>query len=162
MFGQKRFLVACLFLLTFAAVEVRSVAALSSQTGAAPKLSGRWRVKFALSGVEKNLTFEPKANGVGVFMLLDTGPDNQPVPDAAPALWSQLTNDRVSFSGEMELPIGTCCREIGTLVFKGKFDSSNSISGRVIFVTSVEEEESPFKFRSVIGNFTATRVSNTP
>jgi hypothetical protein len=122
------------------------------------KLAGRWRVKFTMVGVEKNLVFEARAKGAGSFSLLDTGEDNKPVPDPQPAAWSELTNDRVSFSGEAELPIGTCCREIGTLLFKGNFDSANSITGKLIFVTSVDEEESPYKLRSVIGTFTATRV----
>ena len=92
------------------------------------------------------------------MLLLDTGPEDKPVHDPLPAVWSSLTNDRVSFSGEAELPIGTCCREIGTIVFKGKFISHNSISGKLVFVTSVDEDESPYKLRSVIGTFTATRL----
>jgi hypothetical protein len=124
------------------------------------RFSGKWRVKFTIAGLEKNLIFVPKAGGVGSFVLLDTGPDDKAVPDPKPAVWSQLTNDRVSFSGEAELPIGTCCREIGTLIFKGKFTSSNSISGKLIFVTSIDEDESPNKLRSVVGTFTATRIEN--
>jgi hypothetical protein len=127
-------------------------------------LIGRWRVKFRFAGdVERNLIFEAKAKNVGSFSLLDTGPDNKPVPELAPAVWSKLTNDRVSFSGEAEMPLGTCCREIGTLIFKGKFEtnstSGNSISGGLIFVTSVEEEESPYKYHSQVGTFTAVRMN---
>lgn len=128
---------------------------------AATKLVGRWQVKFIpRGGSEKNLIFTASAKGAGSFQLLDTGPDDKPVADLQPAAWSQLTNDRVSFSGEVELPIGTCCRELGTLIFKGKFVSSNSIAGRLIFVTSVEEEESPYGLRSMVGTFTATRLPN--
>jgi hypothetical protein len=128
---------------------------------AAMDLEGRWRVNLSLSGgAEKNLVFDSRAKGSGSFLLLDTGPDDKPVAVPQPAVWSQLTNDRVSFSGEVELPIGTCCREIGTLIFKGKFASSNSISGKFIFVTSVDEEESPYGLRSMIGTFTATRLPN--
>lgn len=123
------------------------------------KLTGRWRVTFSLTGdAKRHLVFEPKAKGAGSFLLLDTGPDDKPVPDAVPAVWSELTNNRVSFSGETELQIGTCCREIGTLIFKGKFQSNTSIAGGLIFVTSVDEEESPYKYRSHIGTFTATRL----
>lgn len=121
-------------------------------------LAGRWRVKFTMAGLEKNLILVSQASGVASFLLLDTGPDDKPVADPQPAAWSQLSNDRVSFSGETDLPIGTCCREVGTLIFKGRFTSPNSISGKLIFVTSVDEEESPYQFRSVVGTFTATRV----
>jgi len=119
---------------------------------------GRWQVKFVMAGVEKNLILVAEPKGVGSFLLLDTAPDNKPVAEAQPATWSQLTNDRISFSGEVELPIGTCCREMGTVIFKGKFTSKNSMAGKLIFVTSVDEEESPYKFRSEVGTFTATRV----
>lgn len=123
------------------------------------KLTGRWQVSFALNGdAKKNLIFEPKAKGAGSFSLLDTGPDDKPVTDPVPAAWSELTNNRVSFSGEVELPLGTCCRELGTLMFKGKFESADSIKGTLIFVTSVDEEESPYKFHSAVGTFTATRL----
>lgn len=122
---------------------------------------GRWRVKFTLSGGgEKNLILNSQAKGSGSFLLLDTGPDNKPVATPLPAAWSQTTNDRVNFSGEVEMPIGTCCREIGTLIFKGKFSSSKSIEGKVIFVASTVDEENIIGFRSLIGTFTATRITD--
>ena len=121
--------------------------------------SGRWRVKFTLSGTgEKNLIFDCQAKGSGSFMLLDTAPDNKPVPASIPALWFQTTNSRVSFSGDVELPYGTCCREMGTLIFKGKINSDNSISGKALFVGSTEEEENGIGFRSMTGTFTAVPV----
>ena len=124
------------------------------------KLRGRWRVTFKMDGLEKNVIFEAKDDGSGSFKLLDTAVDDKPVAQTVPGVWSQLTNDRISFSGEAELPIGTCCREVGTMIFKGKFRSANAISGTLIFVTSVDQEESAFKFRSEVGTFTATRVLN--
>ena len=123
------------------------------------KLTGRWRVTFSLSGdPQKNLIFDSKARGAGYFTLLDTGVDNKPVPEPVPAVWSELTNNRVSFSSEVELPLGNCCREIGTLTFKGRFQNSNSITGKLVFVTSVDEEEAPYQFRSYVGTFSARRV----
>lgn len=155
-----------LFLLSLILLSVITAQGISvgPGTAAVPRteamsLIGRWRVKFAFrDGGDKNLIFNSQTKGSGSFLLLDTGPDDKPVPDPEPAAWSQLTNDRVSFSGEVELPIGTCCREWGTLIFKGKFISRNSISGKLIFVTSVDEEESPYQFRSLVGTFLASRV----
>lgn len=144
------------YVLPLMLVALVVVQAVAFQT---PKLHGRWRVKFKMTGHEKNVVFEARENGAGSFKLLDTGTDDKPVPDPIPAVWSQLTNDRVSFSGETELPIGTCCREIGTMMFKGKFTSSNAIAGTLIFVTSVDQEESAFKFRSEVGTFEATRMN---
>jgi hypothetical protein len=158
---KTRYLLSCLILLSFVApgIAVQSVAPQGATVLQTAKLIGRWRVKFTLSGGGvKNLMFDSRAKGSGTFSLLDTGLDDKPVLEPLPAVWSELSNHRVSFSGEAELPLGTCCREIGTLTFKGKFDSDNSISGRLVFVTSVDEDESPFKLRSVVGTFTATRA----
>jgi hypothetical protein len=123
-----------------------------------PNLAGSWRVKFNMVGVEnKNLVFEAKPKGAGTFLLLDTGLDNKPVPDGIPAVWSQLTNKRVSVSGNVELPIGNCCREIGTLIFNGSFVSDRLITGRAVFITSTRDEENFIGFRSTVGTFTASR-----
>jgi hypothetical protein len=129
------------------------------QLAPAANLAGRWRVKFTLSGIgEKNLVFDSQAKGSGSFVLLDTAPDGKSVVGPLPAAWSQTTNDRVNFSGEVELPLGTCCREVGTVVFKGKFTSSNSISGKAIFISSDTDEENFNGYRSMLGTFTATRL----
>ena len=123
-----------------------------------PKLTGRWRVKFSLVQTkDKNLIFEAKPKGSGAFMLLDTGPDDKPVADPLPAVWSQIDNGRVSFAGNVELPLGTCCREVGTLIFKGTYAGENSIKGRAIFIASTTDEENFIGYRSDVGTFTATR-----
>ena len=124
----------------------------------APSIAGKWQVKFHLSdGVDTNLIFDSQPNGVGSFSLVNAKAGEKS-ETGAPAVWTELSNQRVSFSGHLELQLGTCCREIGTLIFKGKLTSNNSITGKLIFVTSVDEEESPYKFKSDVGTFTATRV----
>jgi hypothetical protein len=144
-----------LFLLT-----VQTVGVEAQVDAPVSRLQGRWHVTFKLDGLEKNVIFEARKTGSGSFKLLDTAADDKPVAQPVPAVWSQLTNDRISFSGDAELPIGTCCREVGTMIFKGKFSGRNAISGTLIFVTSVNQEESAFKFRSEVGTFTANRVLN--
>ena len=145
-------------LLSFLILIGLSLFAANAQT--ASKLQGRWHVTLKMDGLEKNLIFEGKDDGSGSFKLLDTAPDDKPVAQSVPAVWTQLTNDRVSFTGEAELPIGTCCREVGTMIFKGKFTDSKTIHGTLIFITNVDQEESAFKFRSEVGTFTANRVLN--
>lgn len=131
---------------------------LSTMSNQTVNLAGRWRVKFTLPGIgEKDLVFESKSQGSGAFLLVDAGTDDRSAPTSLPAAWSQTTNDRVNFSGEVELPIGTCCRETGTLIFKGRFSSDKAISGKAIFVTSTQDEENFNGFRSMVGTFTATR-----
>ena len=131
--------------------------------GGEPEVAGRWQVKFTFAGrTEMNLIFEAKDKGDATFLLLDTAPDSKPETSPRPATWTQTTNNRMSFSGEVELPIGDCCRETGTLLFKGKLtpDKSNSLSGKVIFIASTEDEENGVGFRTMAGTFTATRVAD--
>jgi hypothetical protein len=147
-------------LLLWSLVSVSGLASQPAYTQAsAASLTGRWRVKFVFAGREEmNLVFAAQPEGSGSFLLLDSGPDNKVDGRPQPAAWLPTTNDRVSFSAEVELPLGTCCREVGTLIFKGKFNSNNALVGKVIFVASTEEEENPIGFRSQIGSFTATRI----
>ena len=63
----------------------------------ATKVNGRWKIKFKMAGLEKNVIFEAKDNGIGSFKMLDTGVDDKPLNEPVPGVWSQLTNDRVSF-----------------------------------------------------------------
>jgi hypothetical protein len=121
-------------------------------------LNGRWRVEFALtSGEKKHLIFEAKSKGDGAFLGLDTAEGNKQTPEPLPAVWSETANERVTFSGDIELPLGTCCREVGTLIFKGSFISDTSLKGRAIFITSTTDDENFIGYRSDVGAFTATR-----
>jgi hypothetical protein len=119
---------------------------------------GRWQVKLTLlDSAEKHLVFTAQENGDGSFQLLDTAPDDKPVKEPKAAAWS-LTNGNLSITGEVELPIGSCCRETGTLIFKTKFKNSDSLQGKLIFVTNTDEEESAYKYHSTVGTFTASRL----
>lgn len=116
-------------------------------------LIGRWQVNLILSGGRQtNLEFQAQPKGIGSFRIPE--PDNQ----AVPATWSQTTNDRVNFSGEIEQQFSACCRETGTLIFKGKFKSNNTITGKAIFIATTENEENFTGYMSTVGTFTATRV----
>ena len=133
-----------------------TVLAVPSQQTTSPV--GRWQVKFTLlDSAEKHLVFTAQENGDGSFQLLDTAPDDKPVKEPKAAAWS-LTNGNLSITGEVELPIGSCCRETGTLIFKSKFKNSDSLQGKLIFVTNTDEEESAYKYHSTVGTFTATRL----
>ena len=129
-------------------------------TQSSPKdLAGRWQVQFTFAGrSDMNLTFDAQPKGNGTFLLLDTAADGKPESSPRPATWLPATNDRVSFSGEVELPIGDCCRETGTLLFKGKFGANDSLSGKIVFIASTEDEENGVGFRTMVGTFTASRI----
>jgi hypothetical protein len=160
MFHMRHFIICLVLLVLIAGLPGssrldRADAAIADQSD----LVGRWRVKFSLSGTgEKNLIFDARPGGAGSFLLLDTGPDNKPAVIPLSAAWSEATNNRVSFSGEAEVPIGTCCREIGTLIFKGKLTSNDTITGKTIFIGITDDEENCNGRRTSLGSFTATRV----
>jgi len=124
-------------------------------------LAGKWRVNFQLSGMEeKILEINSRAGGSGSFVLVDDGPNGKAGASSFAAAWTPLSNDRVSFSGDIELQIGTCCREMGTLMLKGKVHSTSLITGRAVFVTSTIDEENVIGFRSMVGAFSAARLLN--
>jgi hypothetical protein len=136
---------------------VVGVSSAHAQT-ANPSPVGRWQVKFTVVGTsEKNLVFTAQGGGDGSFHLLDTGADNKPVPNPHAAAWS-FAKGNLSISGEVELQTGACCRETGTLILKAKLTSNNSISGKLIFVTNIDEDESPYKYHATVGTFTASRL----
>lgn len=144
-------------LVLFLCLIVVGVSSAHAQTSNASP-AGRWHVKFTLvDATEKNLVFTALDGGDGSFQLLDTGPDNKPVPNPQAAAWS-LAKGNLSISGEVELQTGACCRETGTLILKAKLVSNNSISGKLIFVTNIDEEESPYKYHATVGTFTASRL----
>lgn len=107
-----------------------------SQTSPVPVAA--WDVTFSLSGnVSRRLTFISLSNGTGTFRLV--GPrTTTPVPPTVPAVWARPTPGFMSFSGEVQLPIGNCCRETGTLMFKGIQNTANgTITGRAIFASDL-------------------------
>lgn len=145
-------------LFVFLCLVVVGVSSAHAQTSNAVSPVGRWQVKFKLVDTsEKNLVFTAQEGGDGSFQLLDTGPDDKPVPNLQAAAWS-LAKGNLSISGEAELQTGACCRETGTLILKAKLTSNNSISGKLIFVTNIDEDESPYKYHATTGTFTATRL----
>jgi hypothetical protein len=119
---------------------------------------GRWRVRFDLPATgTRNLIINANEGGTASMSLLDAGRDDRLASINQPATWSVTADDRISFSGEIELPIGTCCRDTGTLMLKGKLTSDDNLSGKALFVTGTIDEENFNGFRSLVGNFSASR-----
>jgi len=118
---------------------------------------GRWEVKLSLSGGgPTTVELVAQDKGKGSFRVLAGSPEQQ--TQAAPATWFQTTNDRVNFSGEIELKFSACCTDTGTLILKGKFKSADSITGKAIYVATTENEENFTGYISTVGTFTATRM----
>ena len=146
------------FFLIFVILALAGIAQPFKQETTAASPVGRWQVKFTVIDTpEKNLVFTAQEGGDGSFQFTDTGPDNKPVPKPHAAAWS-LAKGSLSISGEAEVQTGACCKETGTLILKAKFAGSDSISGKLIFVTNIDEDEGPYKYHATVGTFTASRL----
>jgi hypothetical protein len=125
-------------------------------------LAGRWKVEFKFSGVEEHtLRFDAQSDGKGAFLLLDTVSSLLPPAEPAKAQWEQAAPDQATFSGAVEFPIGNVGRDAGTLIFKGKFDSANSISGKVSFFRAGQDLKNPATIPARTGDFTAKRATTS-
>ena len=153
-----KFFLSLVILLLIAAV---SPAARQTPAPTSIDPTGKWNVSFALPGISaKEMELTCHSNHTAVFKLNDPTATDKSVVDGVPAVWSPFSSGRINFSGEVELPIGTCCREVGTLVLKGTSTSANAISGKVVFIGTTTDEENFNGFRSLTGTFKATRKPN--
>jgi hypothetical protein len=151
-----KFFLGCLGLIAVSAVY--SILASCAQTQSF-NLAGRWKVKFKFPGGEEHsLRFDAQSDGKGAFLLLDTVSSLLPPAEPTEAQWEQTDPDQATFSGAIEFPIGNVGRDAGILVFKGKFDSADSISGKVSFFREGQDLKNPATIPAKTGDFTAKRA----
>ena len=118
-----------------------------------PNLIGRWNVEITFANEEhRALRFDAQGEGKGTFLLLD--PKLKVWGPATPseAKWTRGEGNSVTFSGPVEFLIGNVGRDAGTLTFKGKFETSDLITGEVEFSPLVGERPSKH------GTFKAVRA----
>jgi hypothetical protein len=146
---------------TFAAIIVLGVAAVGpvwlgmSISGQESRLIGQWRVEYRFSqGSMSALQFDARESGNGTFLSLDSNRSNLSPPIPGDAVWTQTSN-RVSFSGEIDQPIGNVGYHMVKLKFEGTFKSDTVISGEVTYVTDEEESKSAGRAK---GTFRAERL----
>jgi hypothetical protein len=129
-----------------------------AQTSPVP-VSG-WSVSYTLIGpttanTSRQLLFISFSNGTGTFRMI--GPRTATTTQTVfPAVYDWVTTDFISFSSEVELPIGNCCRETGTLIFKGERSNTGQISGPVLFIVNAPEAAGPLPYIIRTGSFVAT------
>jgi hypothetical protein len=119
-----------------------------------PNLIGRWNVEIIFGNEDhRSLRFEAEGAGTGSFLLLD--PKLQAWGPAKPsqAKWNRGEGKLVTFSGPVEFMIGNVGRDAGTLVFTGKFETPDLITGEVEFSPLVGDRPSKH------GTFKAIRAS---
>lgn len=128
----------------------------SAEVPSALPVMGAWDVTFTWTdtNITKKLVFIALTNGTGSFRIITPRATTQP-PVTHPAVWVRPLPSLMSFSGEVEFPIGNCCRETGTLIFKGVQTSNGVISGRAMFVSDIAIVATPGAFQTRVGTFTA-------
>jgi hypothetical protein len=118
-----------------------------------PNLIGKWNVEIIFANEEhRALRFEAEGEGKGSFLLLDPKLKAWGPAKPSQAKWSRGEGNSVTFSGPVEFMIGNVGRDAGTLVFKGKFETPDLITGEVEFSPLVGERPSKH------GTFKATRA----
>jgi hypothetical protein len=117
-----------------------------------PEMIGRWNVQIAFGdGNQRALRFEAQGEGKGSWELMDQRAKAWGMPASWPAKWAPGDGNSVTFSGNVEFPLGNVGRDTGTLVCKGKFETPDTITGEVEFAPLVGDR--PTKH----GRFKATR-----
>ena len=118
-----------------------------------PNMIGRWNVEINFAeGNKRSLRFDAQDHGKGTFLLVDPMLSRWGPAKPSEAKWTPGDQDSVAFSGAVEFPIGNVGRDPGTLIFKGKFETPDSITGEVEFAPLVGERPSKH------GTFKATRT----
>ena len=118
-----------------------------------PNLIGRWNVEITFANEQRrSLRFDAQGAGKGSFELLDPRAKVWGAATHFEAKWTLSDGNSVTFSGPMEFMLGNVGRDAGTLVFNGKFETADLITGEVEFSPLIGERPSKH------GTFKAARV----
>ena len=99
-----------------------------------PNMIGSWNIEITFANEEhRSLHFDAQDGGKGTLLLVD--PKSRVWGSATPseAKWTRSDDNSVTFSGAVEFMLGNVGRDVGTLVFNGKFETSDLITGEVEF-----------------------------
>jgi hypothetical protein len=114
---------------------------------------GRWNVEITFANEEhRSVRFEAQADGKGTLMAAD--PRSKVWGEAKPseAKWTRGEGNSVTVSGPIEFMLGNVGRDAGKLMFNGKFETADLITGEVEFSPLVGEGPSKH------GTFKAVRA----
>jgi hypothetical protein len=118
-----------------------------------PNMIGTWKVDIPFTnGESRSLRIDAQGAGKGTFLLLDPKLNVWGPAKPSEAKWTQGEGTSVTFSGAVEFLLGNVGRDAGTLVCKGKFETSDLITGEVEFSRLVGDQPSKH------GTFKAVRA----
>jgi hypothetical protein len=108
-----------------------------------PNMIGTWNIEITFANDDhRSLRFDAQGGGKGTFLLLDPRLNVWGPAKPSEAKWSPAEGNSVTFSGPVEFLLGNVGRDAGTLVFKGKFETADLITGEVEFSPLVGERPS--------------------
>ena len=108
-----------------------------------PSVIGKWNVEIMFGNERpRSVRFEAQGDGKGSFLVLDPRLNAWGPAKPSEAKWSRGEGNSVTFSGPVEFMLGNVGRDAGSLVFNGKFETSDLITGEVEFSPSVGERPS--------------------
>ena len=115
---------------------------------------GRWNIEIAFAdGNKRSLRFDASGEGKGSFELLDPRAKAWGVATHWDAKWTSDKENIVTFTGPVEFMLGNVGRDAGTLMFKGKCETPDAITGEVEFAPLVGERPSKHgTFKAVRNN----------
>ena len=111
--------------------------------GQSPEMIGRWNVDITFAdGNKRSLRFDAQEAGKGTLLVVDPRLNVWGPGKPSEAKWTREDQNSVTFTGPVEFMLGNVGRDAGTLMFKGKFETPDSISGEVEFAPLVGERPS--------------------
>jgi hypothetical protein len=111
--------------------------------GQSPEMIGRWNVEITFAdGNKRSLRFDAQEAGKGTLLVVDPRLNVWGPGKPSEAKWTREDQNSVTFTGPVEFMLGNVGRDAGTLMFKGKFETPDSISGEVEFAPLVGERPS--------------------
>jgi hypothetical protein len=122
---------------------------------------GSWLAKITFGNGElRSFRIEAFESGKSSFLLLD--PQSRVWGPAKPSAgkWSEDDKGWVTFSGEVEFPLGNVGRSAGMLVLKGKFAADGAIAGTARFFPADQDAKDGKAKPSKSGTFKATRTTS--
>jgi hypothetical protein len=99
---------------------------------------GSWNIEIAFAdGSKRSLRLDAQDAGKGTLMVVDPRLKVWGPGKPSEAKWSRDDQNSVTFSGPVEFMLGNVGRDAGTLMFKGKFENADLITGDVDFAPLV-------------------------
>ena len=99
-----------------------------------PTVNGSWKIDVTFANDQHRfLRFDAQSDGKGTLTVTD--PQSKVWTGVKPseAKWTPVQGNSVTFSGPAEFLIGNVGRDAGTLMFNGKFETPDLITGEVDF-----------------------------